>query len=165
MAKLDADQIQDVIRRHAAGESMASIGRLYEVGTAAISRIINRAGNTDEGFPDVENEGRIQTYRDNLTWAMNTAGEYSRTKVHPTTCPNNAAWFLYQQALNEPKDFMAKVSQIESKIQDNDEVSVIKRSAKKTLDEITAFLTALDERERLANEEILAGEAKDEKGR
>jgi len=89
------------------------------------------------------NEEKEQTYRENLNWAISAAGEFLRTNREPGKCPNNIAWFLYKQAIAEPKDFMAKVTQIESKIVDDITTQEINRSVKHSLQEIETFLENL----------------------
>lgn len=95
---------------------------------------------------DVECQGVEQTYRESLRWAIDAAGETLRTGKFPTVCPCNAAWFLFQQAIAAPKDFMAKVGQIESR--GSDEESADKRklrlSGERSISEIDGFLSELE---------------------
>jgi len=60
-------------------------------------------------------EGIEQSYRESLRWAIQAAGAYLRTSKSPKTCPCDAAWYLYRQAIEEPRDFMGRVGQVESK--------------------------------------------------
>jgi len=95
-------------------------------------------------------DGHEQSYRDNLRWAIEAAGVYMRTKAQPEKCPNNAAYYLYTQAIEAPKDFMAKVGQIESK-EDTEAKNKanIRKESRKSVDEINEYLDELD----LDNEE------------
>ena len=87
--------------------------------------------------------GVQQTHRENLQWAMNAAGEFMRTGQSPVKCPNNSAWFLYVQAVDEPKDFLAKVTSVESKADDGESTRQVKESTKNSLEEINAFLEGM----------------------
>ena len=90
-------------------------------------------------------EGREQSYRDNLRWAIETAGTYMRTGNHPSTCPNDAAWYLYRQAIEEPKDFLSRVGQVESK-GDNEaeEQRLSRKSGQRSLAELNEMLDTLE---------------------
>jgi gas vesicle protein len=90
-------------------------------------------------------ENKEQSYRENLAWAMNAIGEFLRTHRNPITCPNNAAWFMYVQAQDEPKDFLAKVSAVEKSADDSDKSKDIRQGCRKTLSEIQLFLDKLRE--------------------
>lgn len=63
----------------------------------------------------VECEGTKQTYRESLRWAIDAAGKASRTGEKPESCPCDTAWYLYKQAVSDPKDFLSRVGQVESK--------------------------------------------------
>jgi hypothetical protein len=116
----------------------------YNSSPKTIGRYCLDTGQDRKGsIPCPRNEEKVQSYRDNLAWAMNAAGEQVRTGAHPETCPNNSAWFLYIQAINEPKDFMAKVASIESKIDPGEDEREIKAASKKTLLEIENFLKGM----------------------
>ena len=91
-------------------------------------------------------ENREQSYRQNLTWALESAGEFLRTKTQPTVCPNNSAWFLYVQAMNEPKDFMAKYFQIEKNAESEESEKETKDSTLKILHGVEDFLIKLEKR-------------------
>lgn len=89
-----------------------------------------------------------QSYRENLRWATDAAGHYMRTKEDPNECPNNSAWYLYVQAIQDPKDFLAKVGQIEAKSSAREELDEDeKRQATKSIDEIDEMLESLEEKE------------------
>lgn len=93
----------------------------------------------------VVSEGIEQSYRDSLRWAIDAAGMHLRTGDHPETCPCDAAFYLYRQAIESPKDFMAKVGQIEMKV---DAESAAAKSARKSgnrsVQELDAMLQELE---------------------
>jgi len=95
----------------------------------------------DSGPEMVFCEETEQTYLDDLRWAKTAAGRFMRTKVKPVRCPNDSAWYLYKQALNDPRDFLTRVGQIESK---GDVASVeerdLSRFNKKSVKEINDML-------------------------
>jgi hypothetical protein len=105
--------------------------------------------------PDVPNENQIastgvvsegieQSHRENLRWAIEAAGRALRTGEAPKTAPNDSAYYLYRQALDEPKDFMGKVNQIEAKgDSDADERASSKRLGQRTVAEINQMLENL----------------------
>jgi hypothetical protein len=137
--KLSPDQRQDILRRFAAGEMVAVLARDYKVAESTIRKLCTRR----VAAVRVVNEGKEQTYRESLNWALSAAGEFLRTGQRPTTCPNDAAWFLYVQAIDEPKDFMAKVAQVEKG--DNGEADRNTRlSAQRSIAEIEAMLAELE---------------------
>jgi hypothetical protein len=89
-----------------------------------------------------------QSYRDSLRWAITAAGKHLRTGVGPSKVPCDAAWWLYQQAIEEPKDFMAKVSQIEAKADAEYEAERMARQVgTKSMAEIDEMLSELDRQE------------------
>ncbi len=87
------------------------------------------------------------TYRENLEWAMSAAGEFLRLKKHPGLCPNNNAWFLYDMARENPKDFLMRVGQSEAKSTDGDE-RASKRAGQRSITELSTMLDELDQEER-----------------
>lgn len=91
-------------------------------------------------------EEKKQTYRENLKWAIRAAGTFSRTGCLPSICPNDIAFFLLQQALSQPKDFMAKVTQVEGRIlNEEDEDATVKKNAKMSIADIEEQLQELKE--------------------
>ena len=72
----------------------------------------------DKGI--VRSEETDQSHRENLTWALEAAGRFLRTKEEPVSCPNDAAYYLYRRAIDEPKEFLAKVTQLEMKAKVDD---------------------------------------------
>jgi predicted transcriptional regulator len=113
---------------------------------------VQASGNQSAAPPSrakVANEGKEQSYRDSLRWAIEAAGNYLRTRQDPASCPCDAAWYLYCQALAEPKDFLAKVGQMESKGDgESEERKNTRKSGQKSVAEIEAML---DELERESN--------------
>lgn len=90
-----------------------------------------------------------QSFRENLRWAINAAGKQMRTKERPEECPNDAAWYLYQQALGDPKDFLAKVGQAEAKASVKEEIEENeKRQATRSIEDIDEMLASLEEEEK-----------------
>ncbi len=89
-----------------------------------------------------------QSYRENLRWAIDAAGKSKRSREEPEECPNDAAYYLYKQAMDDPKDFLAKVGQIEAKSSAKEELDEDDRKqATKSIDEIDEMLAALEEDE------------------
>ncbi len=84
-----------------------------------------------------------KSYRENLNWAMDAAGEFSRLKRHPGLCPNNQAWFLYDMARENPKDFLMRVGQSEAKSTDGDK-NASQRASKRSIAELSRMLDELD---------------------
>jgi hypothetical protein len=137
---MSQEEIDEIQTRFENGQNIAAICREMNIARPTVVKYTRcDVENKKQAMRDVVIEERSQSYRDNILWAMNTAGEYSRTKTHPITCPNNSAWFLYMQAIDEPKDFMAKVNSIESKSDDGLDKDII-RASKKSLSEIEKFL-------------------------
>lgn len=106
---------------------------------------IKHYGHTPQLNAEVFCEGIEQSYRDSLRWALQAAGAYLRTKKNPVTCPCDAAWYLYRQAIEEPKEFLGRVGQVEAK-SDPEEANrrSIQKSAKKSISEIDSYLEELD---------------------
>ncbi len=96
----------------------------------------------------IEFSGEDFDYKGNLRWAMEAAGEYLSSKKYPEKAPNGIAFFFFKQAIDEPKDFMAKFGQMESKSIDpnNDD---LRKETRKSVSEIHS---QLDELEREENE-------------
>lgn len=132
----------------ASGSSLAELSREYGVSEDTVrTHCYPKKPSTKEFAPDrVESEGKKQSYRENINWAMEAAGEYLRTKVRPKICPNDSAWFLYCCAIEEPKDFLAKVSAVEKSTEDPTGAES-KKSTKKSLAEIETFLENLNGKE------------------
>jgi len=92
----------------------------------------------------IQSENKEQSYRENLLWACQAAGAKLRTGNRPNSCPNDKAFFLYQLACENQKDFMTKFSQVETKEKDDAEEKKKKKSTEFILSEIESQLTLLD---------------------
>ena len=92
----------------------------------------------------VKNEGIKQDHRANLDWAITAAGEYARTKIPPVSCPNDAAFFMFEQAKGEPDKFLARFTTVISKSDDalgRDE----RIESNRSIEEIDRMLSVLTE--------------------
>lgn len=90
-------------------------------------------------------EGIDQSHRENLRWAIGEAGKFLRTNQNPTSCPNDAAWWLYRQAIEEPKDFLGRYNQVEAKCDDEAEaLRKARHSGEQSIAEIDQMLDALN---------------------
>ena len=88
--------------------------------------------------------GLEQSHRQNLQWAIEAAGRYIRTGISPASTPNDSAWYLYQQALDEPKDFLGRFNQVETKQSDElEEQRRARRSGQRSIEEIEEMLEML----------------------
>ena len=89
-------------------------------------------------------EGKEQSYRESLRWAVESAGAYLRTGTQPTSCPCEAAWYFYRQAVDDPKDFLTKLGQIESKVDlEAQGKRSIQKESGRSIAEIDSFLEEL----------------------
>lgn len=95
----------------------------------------------------IECDGQELTHAENLVWAMNAAGNFFRTKEPPEKCPNNSAYFLYRQAIDDGDKFMAKYQQMMLDKAKKPEDESIKRGAQKSIAEISSMLETLGEEE------------------
>lgn len=139
--KLSRTNRAELLTRYAAGESIAHLALDYKISESYVRKICTRR----VAVPTVRSEGKEQSYRENLAWAIGTAGEFLRTAVRPIKCPNDAAWFLYMQAINEPKDFMAKFSQVEAKLDTGESERAMRQSGRRSIQEIDSMLAELGE--------------------
>jgi len=89
----------------------------------------------------MKSEGIEQNHKQNLSWAIAAAGEFSRTGVEPASCPNDAAYFLYEQAKSSPETFLARFTSIESKTGNKDEPDRL--TSERAIGEIDGFLKTL----------------------
>lgn len=106
-----------------------------------------KAEVTPEKEPNVVLLGSELSYRENLMWAMEAAGAYDHTGQHPTLCPNNAAWYLYQRALADGKEFLSRVGQVEIKQLDEDERQekrAILKEGRRSVKELDMMLQELE---------------------
>ena len=90
-------------------------------------------------------EGKKQSYRDSLRWAIDAAGAFLRTGEQPVVCPCDAAWYLYEQAKSEPRDFLGKVGQAEMKSSGETEAQKGARaSARRSITDLDNMLATLE---------------------
>lgn len=95
-----------------------------------------------------ENEGRKQSHRENLNWALEAAGLFLRTNEQPKICPNDKAYFLYRQACSDGKEFLTKVTQVESKSGSDEEADRLsKQGSERSIQELEEMLETLGEKE------------------
>jgi len=95
-----------------------------------------------KGVPgECRSEEKQLSYRENLSWAVDAAGEFLRTGKLPRSAPNNAAFFLYEQAVKSPKEFLTKLNQLEAKRTERD--SSLKRACRLAIEEIDEMLASL----------------------
>ena len=134
--KMTREVIEELQRKAEAGVSHDALAEQYGISKSAVRGYCKFAPSSKE---NVFIEGKEQSYRENLSWAMEAAGKFLCTDQKPTECPNHSAYFLFKQAINEPKDFMAKVGQIESK-NDDGASRTFAASNRKTLQDIQTFL-------------------------
>ncbi len=96
----------------------------------------------------VDCEGIEQTHRENLTWAIEAAGMYLRTNEEPMIAPNDAAYFLYKQARDDPKEFLGKYTQVDLRGgDDQEEENLAKKAGERSIEEINEMLKTLNEEE------------------
>jgi hypothetical protein len=98
------------------------------------------------GAVEVVCENVEMSYRDCLRWAASAAGTKLRSGVEPHRCPNDTCFYLYRMAIEEPKDFMGKLSQLESKVDKEEEGRQNRRKeARLSAEEIHSYLETLKE--------------------
>lgn len=97
--------------------------------------------------PLIECEGKEASYRENLNWAIQAAGEYLRTGSRPRAVPNDQSYYLYVQATESPKEFMQRIGQVESKGDGElDEQRSIRKAGQRSIREIEEMLVILDDK-------------------
>jgi hypothetical protein len=94
-------------------------------------------------------EDKDLTFRENLVWAQGAAGSFFRTGQHPVTCPNDGAYFLYRQAIEDPKTFLQRLGQIEGK-NDGDENET--KAHRKSIEDLQRMIVAVREHEEIEDE-------------
>jgi hypothetical protein len=101
--------------------------------------------------------GQEMSYRDALRWAAAAAGMHLRTGQEIWECPNDTAYYLYQQAIGDPKDFMSKFGTMENR---EDVEGMMERSTRKQTErsvaEIDRWLSEVDERVKHGTDEETA---------
>jgi hypothetical protein len=147
-------EFAEVARRYLAGETATDLAVEYGVKAKTLRQRLNSNGirrndhriaklKRDELHDEAEivSENRAQSHRENLAWAIDAAGRHLRTGEAPQIVPNNAAFFLYKQAIDEPKDFLTKVNQLELKR--TEQQNTHKKACEKTIAEIDDILAAM----------------------
>lgn len=108
---------------------------------------IHEWGKPDPGQA-MECEERNQSTHENILWAIAAAGEFLRTNIPPEKCPNNAAFYLYRQACEEPKDFLGKFTQVDARSGDElNKQHLAKSGGERSISEINEMLNTLTEGE------------------
>jgi len=117
---------------------------------------VHMAGINPDPMSDVVLENKELPYKDCVRWAARAAGAYKRTDKHPKTAPNDVAFYLYVQAINESKDFLGRLNAIEVK-EDGDEArrDKIRKKGNRSIREITEMLDSLKEEK--VEEDVPAG--------
>lgn len=101
---------------------------------------------------EIPNDGSIinrqvvQDHYEDMQWAAWAAGMFRRTGEHPEDCPNDPALFLYHVALNNPKEFLAKL-QAALRQRGEDPNLQLEKSCKRSIEELDTMLSLLDEQE------------------
>jgi hypothetical protein len=149
-------QREEVVRRWLEGESAKKLAENFDTTAATITKVLNKAKairvpsianpSTQTNLP-TECADKEQSYRENLRWAIDAAGEFHRTGKRPAICPNNSAWYLFIQATKDPKDFLGKIGQIESKGEDDSDKE-LRTSTQHSIEEINTFLEELLQEEK-----------------
>ena len=94
---------------------------------------------------DILNEGKELCYRDNLAWAVEAAGAWLRTGELPGVIPNDSAYYLFKQACDSQKEFMARLGQVESKDSSESEAKrQVRKGGEKSIKEIDLMLAELE---------------------
>jgi|GEM_PF-2916653 len=104
------------------------------------------------------NEGQKLSLKDNLLWAIQSAGLKLRTGEEPRSCPNDQAYFLYIQATSQPKDFMGKFTQVLNKVLDDSAEKELKKQTKMALMDIDEQLKMLAEEDEEPDDSLLDSE-------
>ncbi len=97
----------------------------------------------------IPNEGHKLSLKDNLLWAIQSAGLKLRTREEPRSCPNDQAYFLYVQATSQPKDFLGKFTQVLNKVLDDSTEKEFQKQTKMALMDIDEQLKMLAEEDKL----------------
>jgi hypothetical protein len=87
------------------------------------------------------------SYREALRWAATAAGMHLRTGQEVYECPCDTAYYLYQCAIGDPKDFMTKLGTMENR---EDAEDMLERSTRKSTErsvaEIDKWLSEVEEK-------------------
>lgn len=96
----------------------------------------------------IECEGKNLSHHENLMWAIATAGKKLRTGDDPEIAPNDAAYFLYRQACDDPKEFLGKFTQVDMRSGDDlEDQRLAKKSGERSIEELNEMLQTLTEGE------------------
>jgi len=82
-----------------------------------------------------------------MEWAATAAGKFLRTREMPVACPNDGAFLWFQQAIEEGKHFLDKLTQMTCK--NIDEMNQQRRaniSGRRSIEEIEEMLKVLEEK-------------------
>ena len=102
---------------------------------------------SDEKLAAIECEDKTLSRLEELDWACRAAGKYARTREMPITCPNDAAFFLLQQAIEEGKHFLDKVMQMTCKNMDEaDQQRRASISGNRAIKEIESMLEVIEQK-------------------
>lgn len=102
---------------------------------------------SQEKLQAVVSEGKKLSRLEELEWACEAAGKFLRTREMPETCPNDAAFFLLQRAIDEGKHFLDKVMQMTCR--NMDEAEQQRRanlSGQRSIEEIEAMLEVIEQK-------------------
>ncbi len=151
---LTSAQIDIVCERFREGMTAAALAKDFQVPANLIRRYLRernvtrgrgrtkrKPGAAAANLGECLSEGRQLSHRENLAWAVDAAGECLRTGRQPTKAPNNAAFFLYRQAVESPKEFLTKLNQLEVKRTERD--ASLKRACRMAIEEIDEMLASL----------------------
>ncbi len=165
----DYTESQAVIRASKEFPALELLFREYDVSEfdpnpESHPRIVHPSPGGITNYDSIECEDVKQSYRDSLRWAMDAAGAKLRSGELPEKCPNDIAFYLFRQAIEEPKDFMQKVSQMELKVdRDDEDRQNFRKDARKSVAEIDDYLEELElEEKRIEQDEEEDREAKQE---
>lgn len=82
-----------------------------------------------------------------LEWACAAAGKFMRTREMPETCPNDAAFFWLQQAIEEGKHFLDKVMQMTCKnMEEAEQQRRASLSGRRCIEEIEEMLEVIEQK-------------------
>lgn len=101
----------------------------------------------DANRPTIRCLDKTLSNRENLTWAIEAAGEErSPEGGPPSECPNWAAYFLYLQALSDPNNFTSKYLQAEMRVGEDEDDERRRKSGKRSINEINEMLELLNQK-------------------
>jgi hypothetical protein len=151
VANCDHNKNQAIVAAAKEQKCVASLFSKYDVSThdkdPESHQHIQKYGDPPR-HSKVECQNIEQTYRENLRWANEAAGHLHRTGEEPVICPNDSAFLFYKMAIDEPKDFMGRMGQIESKGDaESAEKKNIRLSGAKAIAEIDGYLAELEAEE------------------